>query len=58
LSSEKECNCCIKIEDSVCIILTGDVDIDKVKDSLGALLEVKTKKIFGYPAKSIEPTDY
>lgn len=52
MSSEKECNCCIKIEDSVCIILTGDVDIDKVKDSLGALLEVKTKKFLDIPLKA------
>jgi hypothetical protein len=39
---KKECNnCVIKIEDSIVVLVCGDVDIDKLKDSLGAFAAEK-----------------
>ncbi|MCG9967112.1 hypothetical protein L9W92_03470 [Pelotomaculum terephthalicicum JT] len=41
---EKECNCCIEIEDSIVLIICGEVDIDRLRESLQTALEVKGNK--------------
>lgn len=41
---EKECNCRIEIKDSIVLIICGDVDVDKLRDSLQTALEVKDSK--------------
>jgi hypothetical protein len=38
---EKRCNCCIEIEESIVVIICGEFDIDRLKDSLKAVVEVK-----------------
>ena len=40
---EKECNCCIEIEDSVVVIICGEVDFDRLRDSLNAFADEKGK---------------
>lgn len=42
---EKECNCCIKIEDSIVVIICGEIEIDKLKNCLKTVAEVKGNKI-------------
>ncbi|ATW25395.1 hypothetical protein [Candidatus Formimonas warabiya] len=41
---KKECNCCIKIEDSIVVLICGDIEIEKVKKCLDSVLEVKGSK--------------
>ncbi len=41
---EKECNCRIEIEESLVVIICGEVDVDKVKNCLQAYEEVKGSK--------------
>lgn len=36
-NKDMECNCRIEIDDSVVIILCGDIDIDRLRDSLKSL---------------------
>lgn len=38
---EKECNCCIEIEDSLVVIVCGEIDVDKLKGCLKTVAEVK-----------------
>ncbi|NHM26741.1 hypothetical protein G7K71_07035 [Desulfofundulus sp. TPOSR] len=42
---EKECNCCIKIEDSIVIIICGEDDIHQLCDSLKQVAELKNNDI-------------
>jgi hypothetical protein len=37
---DKKCECCIKIEDSIVIIICGDVDHNDLKKSLEGVKEV------------------
>ncbi|HOV80092.1 MAG TPA: hypothetical protein PK728_08265 [Bacillota bacterium] len=39
--NEKECNCCIKIEDSFVLIVCGELDVDNLKKSFKTFIEVK-----------------
>lgn len=39
--NEKECNCCIEIEDSIVLIICGEIDIDRLKDTLKQLQNQK-----------------
>jgi len=41
---ERECNCCIEIEESIVVILCGDIEIGKLRECLGAAVEAKNKK--------------
>ena len=41
---ERECNCCIEIEESIVVILCGDVEIDKFRNTLDTAIELKGKK--------------
>ncbi|MDS1030973.1 hypothetical protein RDV78_11085 [Bacillota bacterium LX-D] len=43
---EKECNCCIKIEDSIVIIICGDIENDKIKNCLDTIVGEKGNKKF------------
>lgn len=43
---EEECNCCIEIEDSIVVIICGEVDIDRLKDTLNTCVKVKANKVF------------
>lgn len=52
MSNERRCNCCIDIEDSICIILCGEIENGSIIDSIGAALDVKAKKAFDYPPKA------
>lgn len=38
---ERECGCCIKIEDCFVLIMCGEVDVDSVKNSLETFVELK-----------------
>lgn len=38
---EKECKCCIKIEESIVVIICDEIEIDKLKDCVKTILEVK-----------------
>ncbi|QNB47658.1 hypothetical protein BR63_16095 [Thermanaerosceptrum fracticalcis] len=49
---EKKCNCCIEIEDSIVVIVCGEIEIDKFRDCINTVLEVKDKKNFGYSPKA------
>ena len=48
---ERKCNCCIEIEESIVVILCGDIERDKFKKTLETAVEVKPKKTFGYSPK-------
>lgn len=41
---ERGCNCCIGIEESIVVILCGDVEIGKFRECLQAAVETKNKK--------------
>jgi uncharacterized protein YunC (DUF1805 family) len=43
---ENECNCCIEIEDSIVVIICGEVDVDRLKETLNTVAEVKGNKVF------------
>jgi len=36
---EKECACCLEIEKSVVLIICGEVDIDKFRDTLNTIVD-------------------
>ncbi|MGI5876232.1 MAG: hypothetical protein ACOX6X_05375 [Dethiobacteria bacterium] len=36
---DRECGCRIKVEDSIVVIICGDFEIDRLKDTIGAALE-------------------
>ncbi|MFA4885188.1 MAG: hypothetical protein WC601_05365 [Desulfotomaculaceae bacterium] len=38
---ERECGCCIKIEDSFVLIICGEIDVDSLRNSLKTFVEVK-----------------
>jgi hypothetical protein len=38
---ERECGCCIKIEDSFVLIICGEIDINNLKSALKTFVEVK-----------------
>ncbi len=38
---ERECGCCINIEDSFVLIICGEIDVDSLKNSLKTFVEVK-----------------
>lgn len=38
---DKECDCCIEIKDSFVLIICGEIDADKLRDSLKAFAEIK-----------------
>lgn len=38
---DKECNCCIRIEDSFVIIICGEIDPKQLKDCLKTFIDVK-----------------
>ena len=42
---EKECNCCIQIEESIVVIICGEIEIEKLKNCLKTVAEVKGNKI-------------
>jgi hypothetical protein len=37
----EECNCRIKIDNSIVIIICGDIDVDRLRDSLKTLVDLK-----------------
>lgn len=39
---ERECNCCIEIDNSIVVIICGEVDIERLKNCLQTALEVKS----------------
>jgi predicted Zn-dependent peptidase len=41
---KEECHCTIKIEDSIVVLICGDVDVDKLKESLEAVNGAKANK--------------
>lgn len=41
---EKDCHCCIEIEESIVVILCGDIEIGKFRECLQAAIETKGKK--------------
>jgi len=41
---KKECNCRIEIEDSIVVIICGEIDVDRLKKSLKSALELKDNK--------------
>lgn len=45
---ERECNCCIEIEESICVILCGDIEVERFRNTLEAAIDVKGKKNAGY----------
>lgn len=49
---KRECNCCIEIEESIVVIICGEIEIDKLRDCLETALDVKGKKNFGYSPKA------
>ena len=38
---ERECGCCIEIEDSFVLIICGEIDVDNLKNALKTFVEVK-----------------
>ena len=44
---ESECNCRIKIEDSIVLIVCGEVDIKQLKENLKTIIEVKENITIG-----------
>lgn len=38
---QEECNCSIEIKDSIVVIICGDIEIDKLKDCLKTMPDVK-----------------
>lgn len=41
----KECNCCIEIEDSIVVIICGEIEIEKLKGCLKAVVDQKGTKV-------------
>ncbi|MDF9409977.1 MAG: hypothetical protein A4E52_00008 [Pelotomaculum sp. PtaB.Bin013] len=41
---EKECGCRITIEDSIVIIICGEIEVERLRESLQTALEVKDNK--------------
>lgn len=41
----EECNCCIEIDDSLVLIICGEVDVDRLNDSLRAFINVKDNNV-------------
>ncbi len=39
--SEEECNCCIKVDNSLVLIICGELDRNQLENSLKTFLEVK-----------------
>ena len=48
---ERECNCCIEVEDSIVVIICGEVEIEKFKKCIETIMDEKGKKTFGYMPK-------
>ena len=44
---EKECNCCIKIEESIVVIICGEIEIERLKNCLKTVSDLKDTKILG-----------
>jgi hypothetical protein len=44
-NDSEECNCCIEIEDSLVLIICGEVDVDRLNDSLRAFINVKDSNV-------------
>jgi len=40
----KECNCRIEIEDSIVVIICGEIEVERLRESLQTALEVKDSK--------------
>lgn len=38
---EKQCNCCLEIKESIVVIICGDIEIDKLRDCLKTMSDVK-----------------
>lgn len=38
---ERECGCCLEIEDSIVVIICGEIEIERLKECLQTALEVK-----------------
>jgi hypothetical protein len=38
---KEECDCCIEIKDSIVVIICGDIDHKKLKESLQTFVEIK-----------------
>ncbi|MHB8155794.1 MAG: hypothetical protein ACYDEQ_00110 [Desulfocucumaceae bacterium] len=39
-------NCCIEIKDSIVVIICGEVDVDRLKETLNTVAEVKGNTVF------------
>lgn len=48
---ERECNCHIEVEDSIVLIICGEVEIERFKKCLETVMDEKGKKSFGYMPK-------
>lgn len=44
-NNENERNCCIEIEDSIVVIICGEVDIDRLRETLNTVMEAKGAKV-------------
>lgn len=40
-NNERECNCCINIEDSIVVILCGEIEIERLRSCLQTAYEAK-----------------
>ncbi len=40
-NKERECGCCIEIEDSFVLIICGEIDVDSLRNSLKTFVEIK-----------------
>ena len=40
-NNERECNCCINIEDSIVVILCGEIEIERLRSCLQTAYQVK-----------------
>ena len=38
---ERECGCCIEVEDSLVLILCGEIDVDNLREALNAYVKAK-----------------
>lgn len=42
--NDKECNCCLEINKSLVVIICGEIDIDRFKDTLTAVIDNARKE--------------
>ncbi len=40
-SKERECSCCIEVEESLVLIFCGEIDVDNLREALNAFVQAK-----------------